>query len=174
LAYLGTSSTRLDQSLHALRRYVNVLELPHECIRFSLLDSLASARNIVSSDTTITTGELPEVKNDPKRLAHLFRELLSNASKFSPEQVPTIHISATREGEDFVVSITDNGMGIAPAQTSRIFKPFVRLSGDRFPGTGMGLAIARTIVETWKGRIWVDSGVGSGSTFRFTLPAGDG
>jgi signal transduction histidine kinase len=171
LCHMGAATARLDESLRALRRYTDALELPHERSRFSLLRAAASARKALPPELDIHVHQLPEVEADPKRVELVLRELLNNASRFRSGDVCEIEVSAAREGEDVVVSVADNGIGIEPQQTERIFKPFVRLWGDRFPGAGIGLAIARMLVGTWRGRIWVGPAAQQGSVFRFTVPA---
>lgn len=170
LSHLATATEHLDECLSALRRYAEIFDLPHDWTRFSLSDAVSSAVGSLRTQCTITVDSLPHVDADAKRMQLVLRELLENACKFFNGQAPPVRISAAMVGDSLVISITDTGLGIEAAQTERIFKPFVQLWGDRFPGMGMGLAIARTVVENWGGRIWVESVVGSGSTFRFTLP----
>ena len=106
-------------------------------------------------------------------LSQLFQNLLSNAIKYrSPERAPLIHLGAERSKANWVFSIRDNGIGIAPEYQERIFGLFKRLhSGDEYSGTGIGLAICQRIVERYGGRIWVESELAKGSTFLFSLPA---
>jgi signal transduction histidine kinase len=158
--------------LQAVRRYTEIFDLPRTISRFPLRDALSAARVSISGDCTLGVGDLPDVDADARRLQLLFKELLSNACKFHGGGIPEVGISVTNSREGLVVSFDDNGIGIEPNQVERIFVPFVRLLGDRFPGAGMGLAIARELVEGWGGRIWVESRPGAGSSFRFTLPHG--
>ena len=170
LAHLTTATQHLDERLQAVRRYTEIFDLPRTQSRFPLRDALSVARSSISGDYRLTVGDLPEVDADARRLQLVFKELLNNACKFHAGKVPEVGVSTRNEGRWLVVSLDDNGIGIEPHQTERIFAPFVQLWGDRFPGTGMGLAIARELVEGWGGRIWVESTPTAGSTFRFTLP----
>ena len=106
------------------------------------------------------------------QVSTLFQNLIDNAIKFRGHETPSVHVGARRRGETIVFSVCDNGLGIAPEHFGRIFRIFERLHRkDEYPGTGMGLAICRRIVESHGGTITLDSEVGRGSTFRFSLPA---
>ena len=119
---------------------------------------------------TLRVGELPEVDGDPRQLRRLLQNLVGNAIKFRGAAPPRVEVSALRGSEGWVVTVSDNGVGIEPAQTSRIFGMFARLSGAT-DGTGIGLAVCRRVVEAHGGRIWVEPANGGGSAFRFTLPS---
>lgn len=120
----------------------------------------------------IEVGPLPTVWGDAVQMQELFKQLLSNALKFSRSgSAPDIHVSAERQDGQWMVSIADNGVGIAPEYRPQLFIVFRRLHGMAYPGIGVGLAVCRRIVERHGGRIWVDSAEGGGSIFRFTLPA---
>ena len=109
---------------------------------------------------------------DRTHLVQLFQNLIGNALKFC-EETPRIHVGAERQGREWVFSVRDNGIGIAPEHRERIFQIFQRLHGrDKYSGTGIGLAICKKIVEQYGGHIWVESQTGKGSTFLFTLPVG--
>ena len=104
----------------------------------------------------------------------MFQNLISNGMKFCNDEKPEIHISSVRLGESWVMSVSDNGIGIDPAHNDRIFGMFKRLHGrGEYPGTGIGLAICSKIVERHMGKIWVESEVGNGATFSFTLPVAE-
>jgi PAS domain S-box-containing protein len=119
----------------------------------------------------VTHDPLPTVMADGPQLEQLFQNLIGNAIKFRSSEPPRVHISASRNGKGWVFSVRDNGIGIAPEYSDRIFIIFQRLhSRQEYPGTGIGLAICKKIVERHGGQIWVESDVGKGAAFCFTLP----
>jgi signal transduction histidine kinase len=123
---------------------------------------------------SVTHGPLPVVRGDPTHLLQLFQNLLSNAVKFRGDEAPRVHVSASRAGGWWTFSVRDNGVGIDPAYFERVFVIFQRLhTRAEHPGTGIGLAICKRVVERAGGRIWVQSEPGRESTFFFTLPADD-
>jgi PAS domain S-box-containing protein len=152
---------------------VRISQDPHEPT--SSKQALASAigeltDRIEEAGARVTHDELPEVIADPAQLAELFKDLVANAIKFRRDEPPHIHVSAARADTAWIFSVRDNGIGIDPEHTGRIFRLFQRLhTQDRYPGTGIGLAIAKKIVERHGGRIWVESMPSMGSTFHFTL-----
>lgn len=124
------------------------------------------------SGATITHDPLPASLCDASQIAQVFQNIIGNALKYRrPEIAPVIHISAEISGSESVISISDNGIGIDPQYHERIFGIFKRLHGRELPGTGMGLAICKRIVERHGGRIWLNSKAGEGATFYFSLPA---
>jgi light-regulated signal transduction histidine kinase (bacteriophytochrome) len=128
---------------------------------------------ITESDALVTHDDLPEVYCDPTQICFVFASLIENSIKFRSEQRPEIHISARLEQNDRVLfSVRDNGIGIDPKYTERIFGVFKRIHNDAYPGAGIGLPIAKRIVERHGGRISVESQPGHGATFFFTLPNG--
>ncbi|QLD88184.1 PAS domain S-box protein [Natronomonas salina] len=129
---------------------------------------------IQRSDVEITSEELPRVLGDENQLLQVLQNLLDNAITYSGDDPPEIHVAAERRGEECVVSVSDDGMGIDPDDQDDVFTVFNRLhGGDEFDGTGIGLALCERIVENHGGEIWVESEPGEGSTFSFTLPAVD-
>jgi len=131
---------------------------------------LGMERSIRDSGAQITHDPLPGVTFDFERLSQLFRELIANAIKFRAPGAPQIHISASASEQGTTFSVRDNGIGIDPRYHDQIFEVFKRLHGREFPGTGMGLAVCKRIVEQHGGAIWVESESGNGATFRFRLP----
>jgi len=133
---------------------------------------------IEASSATVTADSLPQVMADSTQLVQLFQNLISNAIKFKGDKALNVHLSAQRisasasASPPWCFSVRDNGIGIAPQFFERIFEIFRRLHTQaKYPGTGIGLAVCRTIVERSGGQIWVESEVGTGTTFYFTLPA---
>jgi PAS domain S-box-containing protein len=127
---------------------------------------------IAASSAVVHADSLPLVLGDEFQVGQLFQNLLSNALKFRNEESPWVHISAKRDGGQWVFAICDKGIGIESQYFERIFQMFQRLhTRQEYPGTGVGLAICKKIVEQHGGRIWVESELGKGATFLFTLPA---
>jgi len=119
----------------------------------------------------IERGELPVVLGDEVQLLQLFQNLIGNAIKFRGQAPPRVRVTAEPADDGWCFSVGDNGIGIAPEYFERIFVLFQRLHGRKeYPGTGIGLALCKRIVERHGGRIWVESTAGQGSVFRFTLP----
>jgi len=127
---------------------------------------------IEETGAVVTAGQLPTVSAQPVHIASLLQNLLGNAIKYRGVEPPRIHISADELDGEFHFSVADNGIGIDPRYHDQIFEVFKRLHGGDIPGTGVGLAICKRVVERYGGRIWVESRDGAGATFFFTLPAG--
>jgi PAS domain S-box-containing protein len=138
----------------------------------ALKEALANLQfAIEESGATITHEPLPEVKGDPTQLVQLFQNLLSNAIKFRGPEPPRIHVDVHQESAEWVFRVCDNGIGLDSKFAERIFVIFQRLHHrDSYPGTGIGLAICKRIIQRHSGRIWVESMPGEGATFYFTLP----
>jgi PAS domain S-box-containing protein len=131
---------------------------------------------IMETSAIITHDSLPTVMADDVQLCRLFQNLIGNAIKYHRQQEdpPRVHVSAKLEGNEWVFSVKDNGIGIDPKHFERIFVIFQRLHRkEEYSGTGIGLAICKKIIERHKGRIWVESQVGKGATFYFSLPSLD-
>ena len=136
-------------------------------------DAIANLQSSVQdSGAEISLGDLPMVMGDRLQLCQLLQNLLSNAILYRGERPPKIHVDATRDGNRWEFAVEDNGIGIAPEYHQQVFEIFRRLHcRDKYPGTGIGLAVCKKIVQRHGGRIWVESQPGAGTTFRFTLQA---
>jgi light-regulated signal transduction histidine kinase (bacteriophytochrome) len=134
--------------------------------------SLANLAAAIRDNGAVVTSEvLPTVMADETQMVQLFQNLMGNALKFRGEAAPVVHVSARRRGEEWVLEVRDNGIGIDPEFRQKVFGVFQRLHRRQdYPGTGIGLAICKKVVERHGGRIWVESEAGRGSSFLFTLP----
>jgi PAS domain S-box-containing protein len=130
-------------------------------------ESLGQA--IKGSGAKITVGRLPKVLGNEGQLVRLFQNLIGNAVKYCGPKPPIIYVCAELEGGEWVVEVRDCGLGIAAENQERVFVPFIRLANRDVPGTGLGLAVCRKIVEGMGGKMWVESQLGVGSTFFFTI-----
>ena len=176
ISYSVEGALRIEALLKALLAYWEVSEREHEA--FAAIDSgavLAKAllnleTAVTESGAVITSGPLPTVTTEEVSLLRLFQNLISNSIKYNGSQTPNIHISAEREASGWVFAVKDNGVGIDPHDAERVFGMFKRLHGSEIPGTGIGLALCKKVVERQGGRIWVESQPGQGATFKFTIP----
>jgi PAS domain S-box-containing protein len=134
--------------------------------------ALANLRAAIESSTgTVTHDPLPTINADEFQLVQLFQNLIGNALKFKGAETPRVHISVNEQADTWTFGVKDNGIGIDGEYFDRIFMVFQRLhSRTDYPGTGIGLAICKKVVDRHGGRLWIESGVGSGSTFWFTVP----
>ena len=139
----------------------------------NLLDDvlLSMHTSIEENNAIITYDPLPTIKCDHSQIRQLLQNLITNAIKFHDKEPPKIHISAEETGNEWKFRVQDNGIGIGPEYREKIFDVFNRLhSREEYEGTGIGLSIAKRIINHHKGRIWVESESGKGSTFYFTIP----
>ena len=126
---------------------------------------------IEEAGAVVTMSALPCTRGETSQIAHVFQNVLSNALKYRKIDVPPeVRISAAREGEQWVISIRDNGIGFDQQYAKRIFGLFKRLHKEEYPGTGLGLAICQRIVERYGGRMWAEAQIGDGATFYISLP----
>jgi PAS domain S-box-containing protein len=126
---------------------------------------------IKESGASITVDSLPVVRGNEIQLVRLLQNLIGNAVKYRGKESLKIHVSSERDDSEWVIRIADNGIGIAQENQARVFMPFIRLANPGIPGTGLGLAVCKNIVEGLGGAIWVTSEPGAGSTFSFTIVA---
>jgi len=142
-----------------------------ETVLKEALSNLATV--IQESGGVVTHGPLPTVAADPTQLRQVFQNLIGNAIKYRGERPPEVHIEVEHRPGEWQFTTRDNGIGIDPQYFERIFRIFQRLhTRKEYPGTGIGLALCKKIIERHGGRIWVASQPGEGSTFCFTIPDG--
>jgi len=155
---------------HAGSNVPNVSMIPAGSLLQGALSNLKTA--IDESGARITADPLPTVAVDPVLVTQLFQNLIANAIKFQRGTTPAVHVSAEYQDGEWIFSIRDNGIGIEARHLDRIFRIFERLHTiEEYSGSGIGLAIARKIVERHGGKIWVESQPGTGSTFYFSIAA---
>jgi signal transduction histidine kinase/putative methionine-R-sulfoxide reductase with GAF domain len=177
LGHVRGSAERMQEMIEALldlsrieTRGRKFAPVDCESVLEHVLDDLGL--EIKEANAEVSYGPLPTVMADEAQLAQVFQNLIANAIKFRKEDVPPhVHVSAEREGDEWVFSVADNGIGIDPEQADRLFQIFQRLhTREEYEGLGIGLALCRRVVERHGGRIWVESEPGEGSTFTFTIP----
>ena len=129
-------------------------------------------RAIDDNMAKVTADALPTVDGDAVQLTQLLQNLMGNAIKFRGAAPPAVHVAAEAKAEEWVITVSDNGIGIEPQYRERVFQIFQRLhERDKYEGTGIGLAVCKKIVERHGGRIWVEGAPGEGSIFSFSLPS---
>jgi PAS domain S-box-containing protein len=177
LDFIVTGGSRMNNLLAGLRDYMQVSdsggeELTRTDSENSLKLALSNLQSsIEESGARITSAPLPDVLSVPVLLVQVFQNLIVNAIKYAkPDLPPRIHISASPSDRECTFTVEDNGIGIAPEYHERVFGVFKRLQSNG-AGTGIGLAITKAAVERWGGRIWVESDLGKGATFKFTAPS---
>ncbi|HUS05868.1 MAG TPA: PAS domain S-box protein [Bryobacteraceae bacterium] len=177
LAFVSDGAKRMTSLLDSLLAYSSV-DAREELQAVALADVMRDVRlNLLMamerSLAILTHDPLPIVTGDKGQLTQLFQNLIGNAIKYRGTAAPRIHVGAERKDDAWILSVRDNGIGMAEQYHDTIFKVFKRLHGADIPGAGMGLAICKRIVERHGGRIWVESQPGKGSTVYFTLPPGE-
>jgi PAS domain S-box-containing protein len=176
ITYAVEGAERMQRLINDLLAYSRVgtrgqpfLEIDSERVLEQALANLRTA--IEETDAVITHDALPTVVADESQLVQVFQNLVGNAIKFRAETPSAIHVDAEQHDGEWLFSVSDNGIGIEPQYHDRIFVIFQTLhAGDEYPGTGIGLALCKHIVERHGGRIWVESELGKGATFYFTIP----
>jgi PAS domain S-box-containing protein len=182
IAYAVDGANRMQRLITDLLAYSRVGTRGKKLEPTDFAAALASAlvnlkAAIDESGAVVTHDPLPILRADRSQIAQLFQNLIANAVKFHGAEPPRVHVSAAAndpEGKEWLFSVRDNGIGIEPQYSERIFAVFHRLhTREEYPGTGIGLAICKKTVERHGGRIWVESALGEGTTFRFTIATGD-
>ena len=176
IGFAADGANRMQRLINDLLAYSRVgtrgksLE-PTDC-HTMLGQAIANLSMVIEENhAVVTSDELPTVMADASQMVQLFQNLIGNAIKFRGEESPRIHVSALEKGNEWVFSVKDNGIGIEAQFSERIFIAFQRLhSREKYPGTGIGLAICKKIVDRHGGKIWVESELGKGSTFYFSIP----
>jgi signal transduction histidine kinase len=170
----GIRMQKLIEGLLAYSRSSRSAELKPVDVHAALTAAVANLAPVIGeSNAEVTSGPLPTVMGDEIQLQQLLQNLISNAIKYrNPQERPCVHVSAEKQENQWIISVRDNGIGIAADHFERIFQIFQRLhTQEEYPGTGIGLASCKKIVERHGGQIWVTSTPGRGSVFSFTLLA---
>ncbi len=176
MGFVIDGARRMRELVEALLEYSYLgfsekMLAPLDCNKVLTIVRANLSSVIQEKSAHITTDPLPQLSADKIQLTQLFQNLISNALKFCTA-TPHIHISAIREADYWRFAVRDNGIGINSQNLEKVFLIFKRLcSEEEYPGTGIGLAICERVVKNHNGAIWVDSQIGKGSTFFFTIPA---
>jgi len=176
MAYVVDGAARMKQLIEDLLAYSRVgtrgRQVHEVAVEAPLRRAIANLRAAIEeASASVSFDALPTVPADESQLAQLFQNLIGNALKFRSPSVPRIHVSCSEREREWEFSVADNGIGIEPQYFERIFMVFQRLHNKtEYPGTGIGLAICKKVVERHNGRIWVESVPDQGTTFHFTLP----
>ena len=167
---------KIEALLKALLAYWSIAErsgvkvVPVDCNRL-LARTLRNLKEVIrKSGATVTCGALPTVAAEESMLEQVFQTLIGNAIQYGGETAPSIHITAVNTLDRWLFSVRDNGIGIDSKNAGKVFCMFKRLHGNEIPGTGVGLALCKKVVELHGGRIWVEANGDRGSAFRFTMP----
>jgi light-regulated signal transduction histidine kinase (bacteriophytochrome) len=175
LTQIISGAARMDRLIEDLLEYSQAgrTRRPLQSVNMQSVVDQALANldaSIREHEARIDVGSMPTIHGDQTQLVQLFQNLIGNAITFRGKSPPSIHVSASRDTDFWEFAVEDNGIGIEKEHFERIFLTFQRLHGREYPGTGIGLAVCKKIIERHGGRIWLDSVVGQGTTFRFTLP----
>jgi len=176
LQFIVAAAERMGLLIDALLDYSKAGEVTHRPLSPVPMDEvLASALgnlngSIEENQAVVTHDPLPVITGDKTHLEQLVQNLIGNALKYRRQDPPCIHVAARQSGREWLFAVSDNGQGIPSQYQTQIFELFKRLHGQQYAGTGIGLATCKRLVERYGGRIWVESEIGQGSTFFFTLP----
>jgi signal transduction histidine kinase len=172
LQLLRETTTRARQLIDGVLDYARAGELKADQVSLRrLMDEVSTdlGPRLQEAGAVLEVGDLPEVRGDARLLRRVLQNLVGNAVKFRGDEPPRIVVDAHGGSHDWIVTVRDHGIGVAPEDADRIFGMFARADPDR-TGNGIGLAVCRRVVEAHGGRIWVEPADGGGSAFRFTLP----
>jgi two-component system, sensor histidine kinase and response regulator len=174
LAQIVAGAGRMDRLIEGILEYSRagrcVAPLRQVDMQAVLVQAMANLEgSIREHDAQIEVGPMPTVVGDRTQLVQLLQNLLGNAMKFRRDEPPRIRVSSSASQRGWRFAVEDNGIGIAEEHFEQIFRTFQRLCGPEYPGAGIGLSVCRKIVERHRGRIWLASTVGQGTTFYFTI-----
>lgn len=177
LEFLLNSSARMEGVVEGVRHYMAAVAVKSECGSIDMDAALAAAREtlrkeIVETQARIVSEPLPAALADGRHMQLVFESLIGNSLKFRQEdRPPSVSITGARAGEMVQITVQDEGIGIDPEYAENVFLPFKRLNGREYPGAGLGLSMARTVIEMNGGQIeLVPASQCSGTCFRFTVP----
>ncbi|OIB57869.1 ATP-binding protein [Natrialba sp. SSL1] len=179
IAYAVDGSERMTAMIDGLLEFSRVETRGAPLETVALEDVVAAVQQDLSlrieqSQADVTVESLPRVRGDRSQLRQVFQNLITNAIEYSGDDPPTITISAERDGEEWCISVRDEGIGVEPSQQDRVFEVFHRLhSHEEHTGTGIGLALCNRIIERHDGEIWLESEPGIATTVSFTLASAD-
>ena len=179
ISYAVQGAQRMEALLKGMREYWQASErgehhhAPTDTNATLELALLNLQKSIMISSAIITNDPLLIVRADETALVQVFQNLIGNAIKYRGDETPHVHISAAKNTGEWLFSIKDNGIGIEPQFAEKVFTIFNRLNGNKYPGSGIGLSLCRKVIEHLGGSIWVESTIGQGATFRFTIPHRD-
>jgi len=180
IEFILDGATRMQSMINDLLQYsrVGTRGKPFKLTDFESVfgQSLVNLKIAIDENNAIITHDpLPTLMADSTQMIEVFQNLISNAIKFRSKESPQVHVSALKKRNEWVFSVRDNGIGIAPEFFDKLFIIFQRLhSRSEYPGTGIGLAVCKKIVERHGGKIWVESEPDKGSTFYFSIPDSKG
>jgi len=177
--YMSTATEGAERMRQLVNDLLQYSRIETKSTEFSSVDMNSVAKAVTNdlhiaideANAEVIVGELPTVLADETHMKQLLTNLISNAIKFHNDERPRVEVTARSRRNEFVFAVRDNGIGIDPSYKERVFQMFQRLhTRDKYPGTGIGLAISKKIVERHGGRIWFESELGKGATFYFTIP----
>jgi light-regulated signal transduction histidine kinase (bacteriophytochrome) len=177
LDFVIEGSTRMSTLIHDLLDFSRITTRGEAFVPVDMNNAVEDACTnlqalIQESESSVTYDHLPVVNADPVQIRQVFQNLIDNAVKYRSAEPPRVHIAAEQQNGEWIFSVKDNGIGIAPEYHEKIFQLFKRLhTRQKYSGTGIGLSLVKKIIERHGGRIWVDSAEGRGATFFFTLRA---